>query len=123
MEEVESPCRGWPETILPISPNHVRNETSLKKAALVYHVWDVTSNVLVPEDGFLYVIERGCRCQEGLVKKGNQGRAWAATFFWKYTSVRFNPSWRSIFGSQPSKARARVMSGLRNFGSSWGSGL
>ena len=33
-----------------------------------------------------------------------------------------NPSWRLTVGSQPSSWRARVMSGLRTFGSSCGSG-
>jgi hypothetical protein len=45
------------------------------------------------------------------------------TLLWKYSIVRFIPSCRSTFGSQPSSVRARVMSGRRTFGSSCGSGL
>src|SRR3954452_21370057 len=47
----------------------------------------------------------------------------SATCFWKYCIVRFNPSLRLTFGSQPSNCRARVISGFRTFGSSCGNGL
>src|SRR5215216_3087928 len=40
----------------------------------------------------------------------------------KYSTVCVRPSLKPIFGSQPSHSLARVMSGFRWVGSSWGSG-
>src|SRR5690348_11224295 len=46
-----------------------------------------------------------------------------ATLARKYSSESSSPWRREIFGSQPSRVRARVMSGRRRAGSSGGSGM